>query len=59
MLRFHAKFTTAIHAECRYVQMRGIAAAERARELSEQTLGDDALPSGLKPGTLSTYSAEW
>ena len=39
--------------------MRGIAAAERARELSEQTLGDDALPSGLKPGTLSTYSAEW
>ena len=50
------RFPTAIHAECHRIQSAAVRAAESARVIAEE---QQALPSGLKPKTLSTYNDEW
>ena len=56
LLRFHVDFPTAIHAECHRIQSAAVRSAEAARVAAAE---QQALPSGLKPKTLATYSDEW
>ena len=56
LIRFHAKFDKAIHAECNEVQRAVVTAAREAHTVRMELR---ELPSGLKPKTLNSYVEEW
>ena len=56
LIRFHAKYSTAIHVECEALQRATVAAARVTRAAVEE-LGD--LPVGVKPKTMDSYMSEW
>ena len=56
LIRFHAAYGKAIHAECEVLQQAAASAAGTTRAAVELT-GD--LPAGVKPKTLDSYMGEW
>ena len=60
-LRFDVGFSTAVHADCERSQLSLVAAAEACETTQQRVIDRNGgeLPHGLRPGTLSTYSAEW
>ena len=56
MIRFHARYSSAIHAECEALQRASVAAA-RATRAAVEDLSD--LPAGVKPKTMDSYTSEW
>ena len=56
LLRFHAKFDKAIHAECKALQRAVVAAADCTLAMAEERLD---LPAGLQPKTLVSYLDEF
>ena len=56
LIRFHAAYGKAVHAECEVLQ-QAVASATEARRAAVELI--DELPTGVKPKTLDSYLGEW